>query len=160
MSESEPATVWKRAGWNNSTITSLAVPNGKAALDFWVRAFGAVVVDETLGPNGELFHGVLRVGDTILMASEPAPAMGVEASRVSLYYYVPDTDVAFKRALDAGATQLSPVQDQFWGNTLPTLPLVLITLHMATADISLHSTHSSSSRVLRLSCWQAIVVAV
>ncbi|MGH6705816.1 MAG: VOC family protein, partial [Sphingomicrobium sp.] len=34
---------------------------------------------------------------------------------------VPDVDSAFKTALDAGAKQEQPVQNQFWGDKLGTL---------------------------------------
>ena len=115
MSGSEASISWKRAGWPNSCVTSLNIPNGKAAIDFWVKAFGMEIIDQTLGPDGCLFHAVLRLGDTILMASEPQPEMGIGATSVGLYVYVPDADAAFKRAVDAGAKELNPVQEWFWG---------------------------------------------
>ena len=118
MSGSDTSASWKRAGWNNSTITSLALNDGKAAIDFYVKAFGAVIVDETLGPNGQLFHASLRLGDTMLMAGEVAPGMGIGPSSISLYVYVPDADAAYKRAVDAGVTELQPVQEWFWGTPL------------------------------------------
>jgi uncharacterized glyoxalase superfamily protein PhnB len=44
--------------------------------------------------------------------------MGVGQSQSSLWLYVPDTDAAFKRAVDAGAKVVMPVGDQFWGDRM------------------------------------------
>ena len=35
---------------------------------------------------------------------------------VTMWLYVPDTDAAFKRAVDAGAKPLMPPADMFWGD--------------------------------------------
>jgi PhnB protein len=37
-------------------------------------------------------------------------------SAVTLHLYVHDVDAVFNRAVDAGATVLMPVSDQFWGD--------------------------------------------
>jgi uncharacterized glyoxalase superfamily protein PhnB len=37
-------------------------------------------------------------------------------SPVTLHLYVHDVDAVFRRAVDAGATVLMPVADQFWGD--------------------------------------------
>ena len=115
MSGHDSSDSWRPAGWHNSTVVSLAVNDAKAAIDFWVKAFGAVIVDEMIAPNGKLMHASLRLGDTMLMAAEPTPSMGVGPSHVSMYVYVPDADAAYKRAVDAGVTELEPVKDYFWG---------------------------------------------
>ena len=111
---------WKRPGWRNSAVTSLALVDGAAAIDFYTAAFGAVVVNSTLGPAGQLYHASLRLGDTMVMASEVAPDMGIGPSSVGMYLYVPDAEAAYKRAVEAGAVGLSPVQDWFWGRSLVT----------------------------------------
>jgi PhnB protein len=35
--------------------------------------------------------------------------------------YVPDVDAAFRRAIEAGATRIRPVEDQFYGDRTGTL---------------------------------------
>jgi PhnB protein len=35
---------------------------------------------------------------------------------VTIHLTVPDVDAAFQRALDAGATVVTPLDDQFWGD--------------------------------------------
>ncbi len=35
---------------------------------------------------------------------------------VTMWLYVPDTDAAFKRAVDAGAKSTMPPADMFWGD--------------------------------------------
>jgi uncharacterized glyoxalase superfamily protein PhnB len=39
-------------------------------------------------------------------------------SPVGFYLYVENADAAFSRAVEAGATQLMPVQEMFWGDRL------------------------------------------
>ena len=40
---------------------------------------------------------------------------------VTLYLYVDDVDAMFRQAIDAGATELRPVIDQFYGDRCGTL---------------------------------------
>jgi PhnB protein len=55
------------------------------------------------------------------MVADEFPAMGVLSplaiggTAVVLHLYTPDVDALWQRALDAGATTLHPLADQFWG---------------------------------------------
>ena len=50
-----------------------------------------------------------------LFCRDPAAEMD-GSSPVGLYVYLDDVDSAVQRALELGATLLSPPQDQFWGD--------------------------------------------
>ncbi len=58
------------------------------------------------------------------MLADEYPDMGARSpkafggSPVSLHLYVDDVDAIAKRALAAGATELRPVKDQFYGDRL------------------------------------------
>ena len=91
----------------------LAVPDGAAAIDFYVTAFGAEVVSKMDGPNGILMHGELRIGDSMLQLSTEMPDFGLKAPEPgwvhsSLVVYVPDVDAFVDRAVDAGADLAHP----------------------------------------------------
>ena len=99
----------------------LAVPDGAAAIDFYVTAFGAEVVSRMDGPDGVLMHGELRIGDSMLQLSNEMPDFGLKAPESgwvhsSLVVYVPDTDSFVDRAVAAGATLHTPVSDTFSGD--------------------------------------------
>jgi PhnB protein len=111
----------------HSVTPYLAVRDAKAALGFYARAFGAELVLELDMPDGKVAHAEIRIGDSILMLSEENPDWGnrspqaLGGSPVSLMIYVPDADAAFARALAAGAEQVRPVEDQFYGDRSGTL---------------------------------------
>jgi uncharacterized glyoxalase superfamily protein PhnB len=100
------------------------VSDGVAAIDFYKRAFGAEEVGEPFtGPNGEVIHAEVRIGDSVVMITEDsdpeAPAKSPEAlggfvtAIMALYWE--DVDSAWTRALDAGSEVLYPIADQFYG---------------------------------------------
>ena len=100
----------------------LIVDGAAAAIDFYVRAFGAVEVMRIPGPNGRLGHAEVRIGDSHLMLADENPEMGFRGpksgggSAVSLVLYVPDCDAVIERAVAAGATLTRPPADQFYGD--------------------------------------------
>jgi PhnB protein len=99
----------------------LAVADGPAALDFYVRGFGAEVVDRMDAPDGSLMHAELRIGDSMLQLSNDMPDYGIKAPEAgwvhsSVVVYVEDTDAFVDRAVAAGATLVVPVSNVFSGD--------------------------------------------
>jgi PhnB protein len=111
----------------HSVTPYLALRDAKSAIDFYVRAFGAELVLKLDMPDGSIAHAEVRIGDSILMMAEENPDWGsrspqaIGGSPVSMMIYVADVDAAFARALAAGATELRPVADQFYGDRTGTL---------------------------------------
>ena len=56
------------------TVTArLVVRDGAAAIDFYRRAFGAEELgDRFTGPNAQLIHAEIRIGDSVVMITEDA----------------------------------------------------------------------------------------
>ena len=105
------------------TLTPYLIVNGGAdALDFYARAFGAVELYRLQDPSGKVGHAEMRIGDSQFMLADECPEMGAVSPRspngqaFSLLLYVPDVDDAFRRAIAAGATDVYPVKDQFYGD--------------------------------------------
>jgi PhnB protein len=100
----------------------ITVDDAAAAIDFYVRAFGATEVMRLAGPDGKIFHAEVRLGDSHLMLADENPDWGNRGPKSlggasgSLMYYVDDPDAAFQRAIEAGATEVMPVSDQFYGD--------------------------------------------
>ena len=111
-----------------STVTPyLVVKDGQAALDYYAKAFGAVEVVRLDMPDGRIGHAEVTIGDSrIMLASEfpEANALSPDSiggTAVSMMIYVEDADEMFARALAAGAQELQPVQDQFYGDRSGTM---------------------------------------
>ena len=94
------------------------------AIEFYKKAFGAEEIMRMPGPDGKsVMHAEIRIGDCVVMLADEMPMMDYNVSpsklggtTVALSLYVPDTDAAFKRAIDAGATESMKPMDMFWGD--------------------------------------------
>jgi len=102
------------------TITAqLAVEGAAKAIEFYQKALGAEVVDQSPDPSGQkVWHASLRVGDTMLFVNDVFPEMGGSVSHSTMWLYVADVDAAYKRAVDAGGQSKMPPTDMFWGDRL------------------------------------------
>ena len=110
----------------HSVTPYLVVDDAKAAIDFYTRAFGAK--EKFRLPMGDrIGHAEIQIGDSHVMLADEMPDMGHIGPKgrggttVSLMVYVPDVDAAWKQAIDAGATQVRPLENQFWGDRLGSL---------------------------------------
>ena len=105
------------------TVTPrLVVSDGSAAIDFYLRAFGAWELSERFAdPEGRLIHAEIQLGDSVVMITQEgsegqvgSPAsLGMVTAIMATYW--PDVDAAWKRAVDAGAEVIYPLEDQFYG---------------------------------------------
>src|SRR5690606_37352219 len=101
----------------------LIVRDGARAIDYYVKAFEAVEVMRPTHDYVGIRHAQLRIGDSMVMLTEENaawPEWQSPESRggtpVHLYMYVPDPDAVFARAIEAGATQLLPLEDHRYGD--------------------------------------------
>jgi PhnB protein len=104
------------------TITPGLVVDGAAeALEFYERAFGAEVV-RRLEMGGKIMHAELRIGDSLVTVNDEMPDFGLKAPDrdgpvpASLLIYTEDADALHARAVEAGASEINPVSDQFHGD--------------------------------------------
>ena len=107
------------------TVTpSLTVSDAVKALEFYPKAFGAQETLRMPGPDGKIMHAELKIGDSMVMLNDEMPDMNAKSPRsfggtpVAFYVYVENVDAAWKRAIDAGAKELVPLQDMFWGDRM------------------------------------------
>jgi uncharacterized glyoxalase superfamily protein PhnB len=106
----------------HSLTPHIVCRDAPAAMDFYIRAFGARDGGRLAGPDGKLMHGLLWIGDSALMLVDENPAWGMqsplslEGTPVVLHLYVEGVDAALARAVEAGATLTMPAADMFWGD--------------------------------------------
>jgi PhnB protein len=103
-------------------IPYLCVDGATAAIEFYGRVFGATERMRMPAPDGKIGHAELDIGRGVIMLSDEYPEMGARSpkaiggSPITIMVYVEDVDSVFNRAVDAGATVLRPVQDEFYGD--------------------------------------------
>ncbi len=104
------------------TVTpSLTFKDSKKAIEFYKKAFSAKVLDFMPSPSGQgVMHATIQIGDSILMMGDEMPqcksAETLGVSPISLFIYVPNADATFKQAVAAGASEVMPVANMFWGD--------------------------------------------
>lgn len=111
----------------HSVTPYLVVAGAAEAIRFYEKAFGATEVLRMPMGDDRLAHAEIKIGDSHVMLADEFPDMGHlgPTSRggptSSLMIYLGDVDVAFARAIEAGAKEERPPADQFWGDRMGTL---------------------------------------
>jgi PhnB protein len=97
------------------TITpKIVVDDAEQAVAFLKKAFGATETYRLTMSNGKIAHCEPKLGDSILNIGESMegwPAHGLVAQ-----VYVEDSDELFKGAVNAGAKEIMPMTDMFFGS--------------------------------------------
>ncbi len=100
----------------------LTVRGGEAAIAFYEMAFGAKLILKLTMPGGGIAHAEMKINGSTFMFGDENPEWGnkcpltLGGTASGLMFYTDDCDVAFARALAAGATVDKPVEDQFYGD--------------------------------------------
>lgn len=105
------------------TVTPYIVCRGAAkAIEFYKKAFGAKEKVRMPGPDGNVMHAEIAIGNSMVMLGDEAPQMGAVApstgggSAYGLMIYTENVDKAYAKAIAAGATSEMPPTDMFWGD--------------------------------------------
>ena len=102
----------------------LRVRDGNAAIDFYVKAFGAVVDFKLTEPSGKIGHAELLFGPSgTIMLSDEYPEYGIHAPPVDIshirgcavHLHVDHVDDITQQAVNAGAKLLMEPKNQFYG---------------------------------------------
>jgi PhnB protein len=100
----------------------LSIDGAAKAIDFYREVLGATERVRMAAPDGKIGHAELEIGNSVIMLADAFPDMGAPTpqelggSPVFLMVYVEDVDDVFARALQAGAKEIAPVQNQFYGD--------------------------------------------
>lgn len=100
----------------------LSVTGGKAAIEFYTRAFGAVEEYRAYGQDNErIMHARFRVNGAAILLSDDFPEFrgggaAPPPAGVTIHLEVENADEWWERAVGAGATIVMPLADQFWGD--------------------------------------------
>jgi PhnB protein len=111
----------------HSVTPYLIVKDAARAIDFYKKAFAAVELLRLADPTGKIGHAEIKIGNSPIMLADEHPDMGFRGpqslggSPVGIMLYVESVDALFRQAIAAGATEKSPVTDQFYGDRSGTL---------------------------------------
>ena len=102
----------------------LTVQGAGKALEFYAAVFGATERMRFPGPGGSIAHAEIQIGDSVVIVEDEDPRRGTQAppsaglagSPAYLFIYVDDVDAVIARAVELGATEQRPAQDQFYGD--------------------------------------------
>ncbi|MEM7138983.1 MAG: VOC family protein [Myxococcota bacterium] len=107
----------------NGITPYLQVTNTGEAIAWYERVFGAKEVRTRLvAPDGTCMNAEIEIEGTRLMLADERPDIGsaspatLDGTSVVLNLHVTDSDAVFRRALDAGADEVYPLADQFYGD--------------------------------------------
>lgn len=105
------------------TITPhIVVRDAARAVEWYQEALGAKERSRLPVPGGKLMQVELRFGDSTVMVADEFPEAGilspqtVGGTSIVLHLFTEDVNALWTRAMDAGAKELHPLQDQFWGD--------------------------------------------
>ncbi|TDU79524.1 PhnB protein [Streptomyces sp. KS 21] len=100
----------------------LCTDGAAAAIDFYVSVLGATERMRMPAPDGRIGHAELELGNSVIMLADEYPEIGFRSPKsvggtpITLHVYVEDVDAVFAEALSRGATEVSPVKDEFYGD--------------------------------------------
>jgi PhnB protein len=110
----------------HSITPYLVIDGAAAALEYYTKAFGATELFR-MEHEGKIGHAEMKIGDSPFMLADEHPTEGYRGpkslggSPVGIMIYVADVDQVFKQAIEAGGTEVKPIQDQFYGDRSGTL---------------------------------------
>jgi PhnB protein len=106
----------------NVTLTPrLVVRGADRAIEFYQRVFGAKLEERFAEENGHVVQAVVSIGDVKISLTEERhewkndSPLALKGSSVILNLVVDDVDSVAQRLRDAGAEEVFPVADQFYG---------------------------------------------
>jgi PhnB protein len=102
-------------------IPYLSVDDASGAIDFYVKVLGAKERMRMPGPDGRIGHAEVEIGDAMIMLADswpesPSTPKQLGGTPVTIMVYVQDVDATYQKALDAGASAITKVEDQFYGD--------------------------------------------
>jgi PhnB protein len=102
----------------------ICVQDFQAFLAFVQQGLGATILEEISNDEGAVVYATIKLDDSTIRVQEAWDAESVTPAM--LYFYVPDVEQAYKRAIEAGAEPFESGENPFgdqdaviadkWGN--------------------------------------------
>ena len=111
----------------HSITPYLIIDGAAAAIDWYTKVFEARENMRLASPEGKIGHAEIDIGTSrIMLADEAAEHMArapasFGGSPIGLHLYIADVDAVLARAVAAGGTIRTPVEDKFYGDRMGVL---------------------------------------
>ena len=106
--------------YRNAIVPHIYVEGASDAIAFYERAFGAEELFRIAGPDGKILHAEISICDSVLMIGDPDDRLYGEPDTLGrctagLHVFTDDNAALLRRAVEAGADQIQPPTDMFYG---------------------------------------------
>lgn len=97
-----------------SLVPFLSLVNVPKFIKFAKDFFNAEIISETKNKDGVVFYATIKLDDTVLFVIEAENNEQCKSN--SLYFYVEDTDIQYKKAMKLGMISIMEPKDQYYGD--------------------------------------------
>jgi PhnB protein len=107
--------------YRNAVVAHIYVEGAAAAISFYEKAFGAQELFRVTGRDGKIVHGELAICGSVVMIGDPGNGGPYGEPRklggctAGLHIMVDDNNALLRRAMAAGAEEVQPLTDMFYG---------------------------------------------
>jgi PhnB protein len=106
--------------YRDAIVPHIYVEGAAAAIAFYERAFGAVELFRIAHPDGRILHAELAICGAVIMIGDPDGKLYGEPRALGrcaagLHVFVDDNEALWRRAVAAGAEEIQPPTQMFYG---------------------------------------------
>lgn len=107
--------------YRNAVVPHIYVEGAAGAIAFYKRAFGAEQLFSVAGPDGRIMHAEIAIEGSVVMIGDPTnrdlygEPRKLGACTAGLHIMVDDNAAVLARATSAGAEEIQPVTEMFYG---------------------------------------------
>jgi len=104
----------------NTIVPHIYIDDAAQAMAFYARALGAQELFRIAGPDGKILHAEISICGSVIMLGDPddklyAQPRALGRTTAGLHIFTDDNAALLRRALDAGAEQVQPPTNMFYG---------------------------------------------
>jgi PhnB protein len=108
------------ARYRNAVVPHIYVDGASDGIAFYKRAFGAVELLRITRPNGKILHAEITICGSVVMLGDPDHKLYAEPKALGrctagLHVFPDDNAALLRRAVEAGAEEIQPPTDLFYG---------------------------------------------
>ncbi len=106
--------------YRKAVVPHIYVEGASDAIAFYARAFGAEELFRIAHPNGRILHAELAICGSVIMIGDPDDRLYGEPRSLGrctagLHIFVDNNSALLRRAVEAGAEEIQPPTDMFYG---------------------------------------------
>ena len=106
--------------YRNSIVPHIYIDGAADGIAFYKRAFGAIELFRIARPDGKILHAEISIAGSVVMLGDPDDRLYAEPKALGrctagLHIFLDDNEALLRRAVAAGAEQVQPPTDMFYG---------------------------------------------